>query len=188
MVHAFAASTFYVGSRISCLDISARTVYLSGYAAGMDESPQARACSDRQAELAKALPADVQDLWEALLGFTQEQLMRLLAHCAAITVDAVVRPGSTSPQPLKHAETLAQAVSLDMATHWQPTAANYLGQVTKAVILEVVREGVSGEAAVQLADLKKPAMAEAAERLLADKGWLPQTLRLSLRPPETALM
>jgi ParB family chromosome partitioning protein len=37
---------------------------------------------------------------------------------------------------------------------------------------------VSEQAARQLADLKKPAMAEAAERLLADKGWLPQVLGL----------
>ncbi|OSI73808.1 hypothetical protein BSZ21_06360 [Bradyrhizobium canariense] len=65
-----------------------------------------------------------------------------------------------------------------MAAHWQPTAVNYLGQVTKAVIVEAVRQGVSEEAAAQLADLKKPAMAEAAERLLADKGWLPTVLRL----------
>ncbi|RXH30999.1 hypothetical protein XH99_11105 [Bradyrhizobium nanningense] len=59
----------------------------------------------------------------------------------------------------------------------------WVGQVTKAVIVEAVREGVSAEAAAQLADLKKPAMAEAAERLLADKGWLPQVLRL----PQAAL-
>jgi ParB family chromosome partitioning protein len=181
VAHALVASTFYFGNRVSCLDVTARTVYLSSYAAGIDESPQGRACSNRQAELAKALPAEVQDLWDALLGFTQEQLMRLLAHCAALTVDAVVRPGAGSSPPLKHAEALSQAVSLDMATHWRPTAANYLGQVTKAVIVAAVRDGVSEEAAAQLADLKKPAMAEAAERLLADKGWLPQVLRMPQR-------
>lgn len=152
--------------------------YLSGHLAGIDESARGRTCSDRQAELAKALPADVQDLWDALLGFTQKQLMRLLAHCAALALDAVVRPGAGSSPSLKHAESLSQAVSLDMAAHWQPTAVNYLGQVTKAVIVEAVRQGVSEEAAAQLADLKKPAMAEAAERLLADKGWLPTVLRL----------
>jgi ParB family chromosome partitioning protein len=81
---------------------------------------------------------------------------------------------------------VAQAVSLDMAAHWQPTATNYLGQVTKAVIVEAVREGVSAEAAAQLADLKKPAMAEAAERLLAETRWLPQVLRLSQRMAEVA--
>ncbi|MDE5441089.1 ParB N-terminal domain-containing protein [Bradyrhizobium sp. CSA207] len=187
VVHAFVASTFYVGNRVSCLDMTVRTVYLSAHAAGIDESPQGRACSDRQAELAKGLPGDVQDLWDALLGFTQEQLMHLLAHCAALTVDAVVRPGAGSSSTLKHAEGLAEAVSLDMAGHWQPTAANYLGQVTKAVIVEAVREGVSEEAAAQLADLKKPAMAEAAERLLADKGWLPPVLRSSQQSTETAL-
>ena len=178
VVHAFVASTFYFGNRVSCLDVTVRTVYLSGHAAGIDESPQGHACSDRQAELAALLPKEVDGLWDALLGFTQEQLMRLLAHCAALTVDAVVRPGASSSPTLKHAEELSQAVSLDMVAHWQPTAANYLGQVTKAVIVEAVREGVSEEAAAQLADLKKPAMAEAAERLLADKHWLPQVLRL----------
>jgi ParB family chromosome partitioning protein len=178
VVHALVASTFYFGNRISCLEISARTVYLSGHAAGIDETPLGRACSDRQAKLAASLPSDVQDLWGALLGFSQEQLMHLLAHCAALTIDGVVKAGGTSSPTLKHVETLAQAVSLDMAGHWQPTAANYLGQVTKAVIVEAVREGVSEDAASQLADLKKPAMAEAAERLLADKGWLPKVLRL----------
>lgn len=96
--------------------------------------------------------------------------MRLLAHCAALTVDAVARPSACSYPTLKHAEALVHAVTLDMTAHWQPTAANFLGQVTKAVIVEAVREGVSEDAAAQLADLKKPTMAQAAERLLADKG------------------
>jgi ParB family chromosome partitioning protein len=178
VVHALAASVFYVGNRISCFDITARPVYLSGHAAGIDESPLGRACSDRQAALATSLTNDVQDLWEALLRFSQEQLMHLLAHCAALTIDGVVRTSGGSSPTLKHADALACAFSLDMAGHWQPTASNYLGQVTKAVIVQAVREGVSEQAATQLADLKKPAMAEAAERLLADKGRLPKVLRL----------
>ncbi|TCU58362.1 hypothetical protein EDE08_1316 [Bradyrhizobium sp. R2.2-H] len=74
-----------------------------------------------------------------------------------------------------------------MAGHWQPTAANYLGQVTKAGIMKAVREGVSERAAAQLADLKKSAIAEAAERILADKGWLPRVLRLPQRQSLTRL-
>lgn len=46
VVHALAASVFYVGNRISCFDVTARPVYLSGHAAGIDESPLGRACSD----------------------------------------------------------------------------------------------------------------------------------------------
>jgi ParB family chromosome partitioning protein len=178
VVHALVASTFYFGNRVSCLELTARTVYLSSHAPGIDESPLGRACSDRQATLATSLPEKVDDLWEVLQRFTQGQLMRLLAHCAALTIDGVVQAGRESSPTLKHADTLAQAVSLDMAGHWQPTAANYLGQVTKAIIVEAVCEGVSEQAAKQLVDLKKPAMAEAAERLLADKGWLPKVLRM----------
>lgn len=184
VVHALVVSTFYFGARATCLDITARSAFLSGYAPGIDESPAGRASSDRQAALAAGLPDHVYDLWEALQAMPQEQLMQLFAHCAALTIDGVVRPGGTSSANLKHAERLAEAVSLDMAGHWQPTAANYLGQVTKAAILEAVRDGVSEQAATQLVELKKPAMAEAAERLLADKRWLPKVLRMPERGNE----
>lgn len=90
VVHALVASTFYFGNRVSCLDITVRTVYLSSIAPGIDESPLGRAWSDRQAALATSLPNDVQDLWDTLLGFTQEQLMQLLAHCAALTIDGLM--------------------------------------------------------------------------------------------------
>jgi ParB family chromosome partitioning protein len=60
---------------------------------------------------------------------------------------------------------------------WRPTADNYLGRVSKARILEAVREA-KGQASAQLIDhLKKADMAKEAERLLADTGWLPEPLR-----------
>jgi ParB family chromosome partitioning protein len=60
---------------------------------------------------------------------------------------------------------------------WRTTVANYLGRVTKARILEAVREA-RGEAAAQLIDhLKKGEMAREAERLLDGTGWLPEPLR-----------
>lgn len=43
--------------------------------------------------------------------------------------------------------------------------------------MKAVREGVSEQAAREIASLKKQPMAEAAERLLAGKGWLPPVLR-----------
>lgn len=187
VVHALVVPTFYVGHRVSCLDLTAGSAFLSSHAPGIDESVLGRAISDQHVALAAGLPEDVQDLWDVLQGFTQENLMHLLAHCAARTIDCVVRLRGGSSSTLKHADALAQAVSLDMAGHWQPTAANYLGQVTKAVIVEAVREGVSEQAASQLADLKKSAMAEAAERLLADKGWLPVVLRLP-RPTDAKVL
>jgi ParB family chromosome partitioning protein len=72
---------------------------------------------------------------------------------------------------------MAEAVSLDMAAFWTPTVRSYLGRVSKARIVEAVREGASDEAAQQIDGMKKQAMAETAEQLLAGKGWLPALLR-----------
>jgi ParB family transcriptional regulator, chromosome partitioning protein len=97
--------------------------------------------------------------------------MNLLTHSVALTIGRVTRTARRG------------AVSGGLAGYDGALAAHrrQLGQVTKAGIVEAVREGVSENAAAQLAALKKPAMAEAAERLLADKGWLPQ------RAPEAVL-
>jgi ParB family chromosome partitioning protein len=71
------------------------------------------------------------------------------------------------------------------AAGWTPTVDNYLGRVTKARILEAVREA-KDEATAQLIDhLKKPDMAKEAERLLAGTGWLPEPLRR--QPADTAV-
>jgi ParB family chromosome partitioning protein len=69
-----------------------------------------------------------------------------------------------------------------MTGYWRPTVRSYLGRITKARILEAVREGVSAEAADQIAGMKKPDMAEAAEQLLAMTDWLPAVMRT----PQTA--
>jgi hypothetical protein len=70
------------------------------------------------------------------------------------------------PRAMATAERLAEAVSLDMISHWTPTVRTYLGRITKPHILTAVREGVSNEAADRMADMKKQDMAEAAEQLL----------------------
>jgi ParB family chromosome partitioning protein len=75
---------------------------------------------------------------------------------------------------------VAQATGLDMVeAGWRPTVGNYLGRVTKARILEAVREGAGDKALQLLGHLKKGDMAKEAERLLADTGWLPAPLRMS---------
>jgi ParB family transcriptional regulator, chromosome partitioning protein len=62
----------------------------------------------------------------------------------------------------------------------------YLGRVSKECILDAVREGVSPEAADNIASMKKLATAEAAEQRLAGTGWLPESLRKSLVPEALA--
>jgi ParB family chromosome partitioning protein len=82
------------------------------------------------------------------------------------------------PRALAHADRIAQAVGLDMvAAGWTPTVDNYLGRLTKARILQAVREAC-GEQQAQLIDhLKKGEMAERAQELLTGTGWLPEPLR-----------
>jgi ParB family transcriptional regulator, chromosome partitioning protein len=86
-------------------------------------------------------------------------------------------PMERRPRAMATADRLAEAVSLDMTTHWRPTTRAYLGRVTKSHILDAVREAVSIEATERIADMKKQEMAEAAEQLLAATDWLPALLR-----------
>jgi ParB family chromosome partitioning protein len=110
---------------------------------------------------------------------------RCSPHCAALSVNAVHEPWNRTPGRAAHANHLARSVGLDMvAAGWAPTVDNYLGRVTKARILEAVRDA-KGDASVQLIEhLKKPDMAKEAERLLAGCGWLPEPLRMSEAEPE----
>ncbi|MFX6911509.1 hypothetical protein ABTH68_19805, partial [Acinetobacter baumannii] len=63
-----------------------------------------------------------------------------------------------------------------------PTVDNYFGRVTKARILQAVREA-KGETAAQLIEhLKKGEMVERAQELLSGSGWLPEPLRTPGRP------
>ena len=90
-----------------------------------------------------------------------------------------MRSCSPGTGAVAHADRLATHLGLDMAAGdgWTPTVGSYLGRVTKARILAAVREARGEAAAERIATLRKPEMAEAAERLLAGTGWLPAPLR-----------
>ena len=64
-----------------------------------------------------------------------------------------------------------------MTAYWRPTAASYFGRVSKERIAQAVREAVSAQAADNMDNMKKQAMADAAMTALAGKGWLPAILR-----------
>lgn len=64
-----------------------------------------------------------------------------------------------------------------MGAGWTPTVDNYLGRVTKAHILQAVREAKGDQSAQLIDHLKKPDMAREAARLLDGSAWLPEVLR-----------
>ncbi|EMP4332043.1 TPA: ParB/RepB/Spo0J family partition protein [Pseudomonas aeruginosa] len=141
---------------------------LESLAPDVSGSPAALALRELQRVAGEALPEDSAELFTALLAKPQDELVRLLAVCVAATVD-VVMPRAT---PHQRGEELAQAVGLDMAAWWQPTAEGYFKHVPKAAILQAVGE-YAPEQVSRLAKLKKADIASEAERLADGTGWMP---------------
>ncbi|MDH0735731.1 ParB/RepB/Spo0J family partition protein [Achromobacter spanius] len=141
---------------------------LEGMAPDWPESPAAMALRELQQAWGGKLPEDSAELFAALLAMEQGELVKLLAVCVASTVD-VVTPRATQHQP---GAELAQAVGLDMAAWWRPTAEGYFKHVSKAAILQAVGE-YAPEHVTRLAKLKKADIASEAERLADGTGWMP---------------
>ncbi|EPW8294820.1 chromosome partitioning protein ParB, partial [Yersinia enterocolitica] len=141
---------------------------LEGMAPDWPESPAAVALRELQQVAGEALQQDSAELFAALLAKSQDELVKLLAVCVASTVD-VVTPRAMPRQP---GEELAQAVGLDMAAWWQPSADGYFQHIPKAAILQAVGE-YAPEQVSRLAKLKKADIASEAERLANGTGWMP---------------
>jgi ParB family chromosome partitioning protein len=179
MLHALCLKLFYRFGLDSCLEVEAKSVLFGTQIEGLGDMPYATAIDARHGTWAAQLPRDTADLWDALRGLHSDSRQALFAHCVGLTVNATCQPYDRRPKAIAHADQLADAVGLDMAAAgWRPTVAGYLSRVTKAQILEAVREAKGEQAAQLIEDLKKPDMAREAERLLEGTGWLPEPLRM----------
>ncbi|MHB8816225.1 MAG: ParB/RepB/Spo0J family partition protein [Steroidobacteraceae bacterium] len=166
------AFPLYGGGRQSAVGVNAKHAGLGSYAEELAGCPAEAALRARCAALEAQLPKDSARLFGWLIELPQAELLSVLACCVALTVDAV----QADEQP-NAADELAQAAGLDMRSWWTPTADNYLSHVSRAQILDIVREAVSPEIAGALSKLTKQALAQAAERRLAGTGWLPKLLK-----------
>lgn len=177
-LHALSLKTFYRYASESCLELDLKSVGFSAQAPGLNDSTAAEAIRVRHECWANALPKDAAVLWDALLEWDGDSQANLFAHLVSLSVNAVHEPWNRRPKALAHADRVAQAVALDMAAAgWKPTVDNFLGRVTKARILQAVAEAKGEPAADRIAHLKKADMATEAESLLAETGWLPESLR-----------
>jgi ParB family chromosome partitioning protein len=141
---------------------------LATLAPDVPQSPAAVALHELRQAWASVLPKDGDALFAVLQAMPQEELLRLLAVCAAASVN-VVTPSATHQPP---GAALARAVGLDMAAWWKPTAEGYFRHVPKAAILEAVGQ-FAPEQVSRLAKLKKTEIADEAERLVEGAGWMP---------------
>jgi ParB family chromosome partitioning protein len=171
----------------SCLQAFVQETHFAVQSADLGDSVPASAIAERQEFWKADIPAGDDALWNWLAALDEASRLALLAHCVSFGINAVhekANPYGAGPSAhaiqhrLDQADRLARVVGLDMIeAGWRPTVDNYLGRVTKARILDAVREA-KGEGQAQLIDhLKKTEMADKAQELLADTNWLPEPLR-----------
>lgn len=174
VVHALALDAFYGSAEDSCLEIFSKDVSLN-LAEGSNARELLETATDTWRE---DLPGNPANLFAWCLEQSEDQLLDLLAHCAALTVNAVQakidRPDS---ERLVHAEALSQALELDMASWFTPTADNFFGRLTKDSIVESLSEARDGAVAPAWLKAKKADLASIAEREVANTSWLPVPLR-----------
>ena len=179
LLHKLCPDTFQrTSSSGSCLEASVRHVFFSVQAADLKDSASAKSVAERQ----EAWKTDLPPGRSGACGIgstasTTPAVWRCWPIASATASTPCSRRSTATAAPdisqhgldrrLGHADRLARAVGLDMVeAGWKPTVDNYLGRVTKARILEAVREA-KGEQSAQLIDhLKKGEMAKEAERLL----------------------
>ncbi|MBB2162619.1 ParB/RepB/Spo0J family partition protein [Gluconacetobacter sacchari] len=184
LLHTLVRDLYWQVSGVDCLEAYVREIPLAVHSPDMPGSLPAHALRQRNEGWKHDLPEDEDALWQWLDGLDDASRIALLAHCLSFGINAL-HESSHGPslarsvrERLARVGRLATALRLDLVeAGWQPTVENYLGRVTKARILEAVREARGNEAADRIAHMKKGDMAQAAERLLDGSGWLPEALR-----------
>lgn len=188
LLHKLVSDTFLHRSATGALEANVRQVFFTAQAEELKDSLSAKSVTDRHERWGDHVPADDEALWDWLVTLDDSNRMALLAHCVSYGVNALYEKPNpyggggvtehTLSVRLSQADRLALATALNMVeAGWRPTVGNYLGRVTKARIIEAVREGAGERAAQLIEHMKKGDMAKEAERLLADTGWLPEPLR-----------
>ncbi|MGO9474453.1 MAG: ParB N-terminal domain-containing protein [Rhodomicrobium sp.] len=191
VLHALVLKLFYpYGGECGSLQIQANDGLVSAFP-GLNDFEPARKIEARHKAWAEAMPKSPEQAWDWLGSLDRDNREALFAHCAGLTVNGFYEPHTRCAGRMGHADQLASTLSLDMRqAGWTTGAGNYLGRITKAAILDAVREAKGDETAGLIEHLKKKEMAAEAERLMQGTGWLPELLRTSVpleEAPDAAL-
>lgn len=131
---------------------------------------------------AERVPADEDEFLPWCLQQSQGTLLSLLAFAAACSANALHGKwdGETSPR-LHQANTLANALSLDMGTWWQPSVEEFYERLPKAQMLHIVKEA-KAPFAINTDKLKKQEVARHVAKAVTGSGRLPAPLRPATEP------
>ncbi len=177
VLHLLVLKTFYHYGTASCLEITVQHT-VSTKTQGLADTVWAKEIEQRQENWGHDLPGEADAVWAYLIALDQDSRLALFAHCASMSLNATIQQWNRRTKENQHAVQLAQTIGFGMVgAGWTPTVDNYLGRVTKAHILEAVREARGDQSAQLIDHLKKQDMAREAARLLDGSGWLPEVLR-----------
>ena len=178
LAHTLALPVFYGAYGETCIAIHSNDIDVTRSGPTVQDGKACQSFHACQENWKERLPADAADLWPWLLEQDETTITALLALCTATSINALQKPHDRATGGrFADADRLASALKLDMSQWWQPTAATYLGRVTKARILDAVTEACGKQTADNLAALKKEALAAKAEEALVGKKWLPPCLQ-----------
>ncbi|MER9216501.1 ParB/RepB/Spo0J family partition protein [Mesorhizobium sp. M0663] len=178
-LHAFVLQVFYRFAPDTCLEISLKSGSFS-QVDGLADTSWAKEIAERHEAWDRDLPDEAEGLWDFLLSLDEASRKALFAHCVSLTLNAVVEPWNRRPKALEHADMLGRSLQFDMVNAgWTPTVA-FLGRLTKARILQAVREARGADSAQLIDHMKKDIMAREAARLLERSNWLPEPLRVEV--------
>ncbi len=177
VLHLLVLKTFYHYGTASCLEITVQHT-VSTKTQGLADTVWAKEIEQRQEDWGHDLPGEADAVWAYLIALDQDSRLALFAHCASMSLNATIQQWNRRTKENQHAVQLAQTIGFGMVgAGWTPTVDNYLGRVTKAHILQAVREAKGDQSAQLIDHLKKQDMAREAARLLDGSGWLPEVLR-----------
>lgn len=182
-VHVMALQVFYSGhSDDTALQIDARPASFRE----VEGSPAAVFIDAAREHWSERLPGDPEALFAWCLIQDADTLRGLLAFCVAATVNGVrLKSDHPDDDRMTHAALLAATLKLDVTAWITPTAGNYFGNISKAAIIDVLRE-IKGDVAPAWSGMKKTELAAIAEREVRGTGWLPTLLRAPQTLPHSA--
>ncbi|MFO1219602.1 MAG: ParB/RepB/Spo0J family partition protein [Burkholderiaceae bacterium] len=131
-----------------------------------------QAVEDAKARWRERLPEQRGEWFGWLVGLPQAELNELLGLCAALTVNAL-----PSVNAARDADAIACAVGLDMADWWEPTAEGFFNHVSKAQIVQALKEAGPELARDGVEGMKKDVLVNTAAGRLRGTRWLPTALR-----------
>jgi ParB family chromosome partitioning protein len=138
----------------------------------LKDSRAFQAAEDAKARWRERLPEARSEWFGWLVGLPQGELLDLLGLCAALTVNAL-----PSVNAAQDSAAIAQAVGLDMADWWEATADGFLNHVSKAQIVQALKEAGPDPARDGAESMKKDVLVNTAAGRLHGTRWLPALLR-----------